>query len=60
MKRKALLSLFVLIAVFSLLTFPPETKAAEYPEPGKVIDFTLYMQHQVPVWTHFSAWSPVF
>ncbi len=32
MKRKALLSLLALIAVFSLPAFTPEAEAAEYPD----------------------------
>ena len=42
MERKTLLSLFTLIAAFSLLTFTSQAKAAEYPEPDKVIDFNLH------------------
>jgi putative tricarboxylic transport membrane protein len=40
MKRKALLSLFALIAVFSLLSFTPAAEAAEYPD--KTIEFVLH------------------
>ena len=41
MKRKALLSLFALIAVFSLLAFTPEAKAAEYPDKTR-FEFVLH------------------
>lgn len=39
MKRKVLLSVVVLIIVFSCLTFVPETKSAEYPD--KPIEFVV-------------------
>jgi len=42
MGRKALVSLFALIAVFSLLSFTPEARAAEYPDKDKIVEFVLH------------------
>ena len=42
MKRKVSVSLFAVTAVFICMAFAPEAKAAEYPDPGKVIDFGLH------------------
>ena len=57
MRRKTLLSLFALIAVFGLLAFTPEAKAAVYPDrPRSLSLFTFESPGRA--WTLSSAWSP--
>jgi putative tricarboxylic transport membrane protein len=44
MKQRVAVPLCVLIAAFGFLIFAAEARAAEYPEPGKTIDFNVHSQ----------------